>query len=393
MVLPIPAEARTASDPDFGVYLHIPFCVSKCAYCAFSSGPASRGLISAYQDAVHCEIDAHAHSGAYAGRTARTLYFGGGTPSLAAPSEIAGLIDHCRRAFALASDAEITLEANPETVSYDRLRGFLDAGVTRISLGVQSFDQRELTALRRAHSSVRVARAWEAARRAGCANLSLDLIYGIPDQTPETWTATVDAALALEPDHLSAYALTPEAGTAFGLAVEEGRAALPSDDEVDTLEAVLHDRLDAAGFYRYEISNYARPGHACRHNLLYWSGDDWLGLGASAHSHVDGRRWWNHFGADDYIQAGQHGRWTAGRERLTPERRLAEALAFGIRMIGGIDGDRLRARFAVDPWERYAQPLDGLIAMGLVEPRRPLIRLTPQGLDLADMIAAEFLST
>ena len=126
MVLPVPAEARTASDPDFGVYLHIPFCVSKCAYCAFSSGPASRGLVSAYRDAVHREIDAHAHGGAYAGRTARTLYFGGGTPSLAAPSEIAGLIDHCRRAFALASDAEITLEANPETVSYDRLRGFLD---------------------------------------------------------------------------------------------------------------------------------------------------------------------------------------------------------------------------------------------------------------------------
>jgi oxygen-independent coproporphyrinogen-3 oxidase len=393
MVLPIPAEARTASDPDFGVYLHIPFCVSKCAYCAFSSGPASRGLVSAYQDAVHCEIDAHAHGGAYAGRTARTLYFGGGTPSLAAPSEIAGLIDHCRQAFALASDAEITLEANPETVSYDRLRGFLDAGVTRISLGVQSFDPRELTVLRRAHSSERVARAWEAARRAGCANLSLDLIYGIPDQTPETWTATVDAALALEPDHLSAYALTPEAGTAFGLAVEEGRAALPSDDEVDTLEAVLHDRLDAAGFYRYEISNYARPGRACRHNLLYWSGDDWLGLGASAHSHVDGRRWWNHFDADDYVREGEDGRWTAGREQLTPERCLAEALAFGIRMIGGIDGDRLRARFAVDPWERYAQPLDRLIAMGLVEPRRPLIRLTPRGLDLADMIAAEFLST
>jgi oxygen-independent coproporphyrinogen-3 oxidase len=391
MVLPIPAEARTASDPDFGVYLHIPFCVSKCAYCAFSSGPASRGLVSAYQDAVHCEIDARAHSGAYVGRTARTLYFGGGTPSLAAPSEIAGLIDHCRRAFALASDAEITLEANPETVSYDRLRGFLNAGVTRISLGVQSFDPHELTALRRAHSSERVARAWEAARRAGCANLSLDLIYGIPDQTPETWTATVDAALALEPDHLSAYALTPEAGTAFGLAVEERRAALPSDDEVDTLETVLHDRLDAAGFSRYEISNYARPGRACRHNLLYWSGDDWLGLGASAHSHVAGRRWWNHFDADDYVREGKDGRWTAGRERLTPERHLAEALAFGIRMIGGIDGDRLRARFAVDPWERYAQPLDRLIAMGLVEPRRPLIRLTPRGLDLADMIAEEFL--
>jgi oxygen-independent coproporphyrinogen-3 oxidase len=162
----------------------------------------------------------------YAGRTARTLY-SAAEPLARHTSEIAGLIDHCRRAFALASDAEITLEESGDGFVRPAPR-LLDAGVTRISLGVQSFDPRELTALRRAHSSERVARAWEAARRAGCANLSLDLIYGIPDQTPETWTATVDAALALEPDHLSAYALTPEAGTAFGLAVEEGarRAAV-----------------------------------------------------------------------------------------------------------------------------------------------------------------------
>ncbi|MBI3606386.1 MAG: coproporphyrinogen III oxidase family protein [Nitrospirae bacterium] len=404
-----PAQPALSEQP-FGVYIHIPFCVSKCSYCAFSSLSGAHHLMPSYLDGVHREIDAYARRELFAGRTASTLFFGGGTPSLAPPGAISALIAHCRRVFSLTSDAEITLEANPETVSYDRLRAFIDGGITRISLGVQSLDPHELVSLHRAHTADRAVRVFEQARRAGCANLNVDLIYGIPGQSAETWNDTVAAALALNPNHLSAYALTPETGTPFGTAIEDGRTSLPQDEDIEILEKILHDALRAGGFGRYEISNYARlgaahrmpepddarfvppvrPDFACRHNVLYWSCDDWLGVGASAHSHLDGHRWWNHFDPLDYLKAGQSEAWAAGQDSLDPPRRLAEALAFGVRMIEGVDGEKWHARLGLDLWERYGPTIERLIAMGLIEARRPVLRLTTQGLALADTVGAAF---
>ena len=411
----MPPFSRTTVQPTlaerpFGVYIHIPFCVSKCSYCAFSALSGAHGLMASYVEGVHREIEAYNRRGVFAGRTASTLYFGGGTPSLAAPAAIRALIAHCRLAFSLASDAEITLETNPETVSYDRLRAFLDAGVTRISLGVQSLDPHELVNLRRAHTADRVVRVFEQARQAGCTNLNVDLIYGIPGQSHDTWRNTLTGALALHPDHLSAYALTPETGTPFGTAIEDGRTWLPPDEDIETLETILHDALRAKGFGRYEISNYARvgaphrmlkpddarvtpparPDFACRHNVLYWSCDDWLGIGASAHSHRDGQRWWNHFDPIDYLREGQSDGWAAGQESLDRTHQMAEALAFGVRMIEGVDGERLHARIGLDPWEQYGQTIERLIATGLIEAGRPMLRLTTRGLALADTVGAAF---
>ena len=374
----------------FGIYLHIPFCVSKCSYCAFSSIRATHGLLEEYLEAVHEELDAYAESGAFAGRIADTVYFGGGTPSLASPDQIATLIGHIRRAFPLAERTEITLEANPETVSYDKFRGFVEAGITRISLGVQSLQAHVLRALRRAHTPQRVFQAYDDARRAGCGNLNLDLIYGIPGQSRSDWAVTLETVFRMGPDHLSAYALTPEPGTVLGTEVVEERVALPDDEEIRAQERLLQAALERNGFHRYEISNYARPGTACRHNRHYWSGDDWLGLGASAHSHLAGHRWWNWFDPIRYLTASRDRAWVEAHESLRPEQRMAEGLAFGLRMVDGVDTEILRERTGVDPWDRYGAVIGRLIEFGLATHAGGSVRLTEFGLAHADTVAASF---
>jgi len=301
---PRPSPISTA----LGIYIHIPFCVSKCSYCAFSSVTDRPSILQEYLGAVHREIDVYARSGVVTGRKASTIYFGGGTPSLVTPDGIAALIDHCDLAFGLDPEVEITLEANPETVSTEKLGGYRKAGVTRLSFGVQSFDERVLKDLGRVHTPARVRRAYDQARLAGHTNINLDLIYGLPHQTLEQWRRTVQIALELGPEHLSAYALTPEEGTPVGADVRDGVLVLPPDERVDADEALLHDALQTRGYVRYEISNYARDGFACRHNVGYWHSADWLGFGAAAHGHLGPRRWGNAFGLAAYLEGSQTNR-------------------------------------------------------------------------------------
>ncbi|MEO5656329.1 MAG: radical SAM family heme chaperone HemW [Nitrospiria bacterium] len=379
------------SPADLGVYVHIPFCLSKCSYCAFSSVQSERNLMSRYLDDVEREIDWHMQRGTCEGRRARSLYFGGGTPSLTPPARLARLIARCRTAWGLAEDAEITLEVNPETASLGAFRAWGEAGVNRISLGVQSLDSDELLDLRRPHTPRRVIEACEQARRARCPNLSVDLIYGIPGQPSERWRATVRGILSLGPDHLSAYALTPEPGTPFGAAVEEGRVLLPPDDLILEQEQILEEEITAAGLRRYEISNYARPGYECRHNLLYWRGDDWLGLGASAHSRIGERRWWNRFDPTEYLDHSPE-EWMAGEERLDARQRMGEALAVGVRLIGGVDRHRITRLLGIDPWTSHRAALNSLSRAGLLEPDLDVVRLTPQGLMFADHVGETLVS-
>lgn len=342
--------------------------------------------MSRYIDEVEREIDWHLRRGTCEGRTAHSLYFGGGTPSLTPPARLARLIEDCRTSWGLAEDAEVTLEVNPETSSLGALRAWMDAGINRISLGVQSLDPDELADLRRPHTPRRVIEACEQARRAGCRNLSVDIIYGIPGQPNERWRATVRGILALGPDHLSAYALTPEPGTPFGMAVEEGRVLLPADDTILEQEQILEDELTAAGLRRYEISNYARPGYECRHNLLYWRGDDWLGLGASAHSRIGDRRWWNRFDPTEYLNRDASETRMAGEERLDPRQRMGEALAVGVRLIDGVDRHRLTRLLGIDPWNSHRTVLESLSRAGLLEPGLDVVRLTPHGRRFADRV-------
>jgi oxygen-independent coproporphyrinogen-3 oxidase len=343
------------------------------------------GLVEPYVRALHDEIESVAWIGA--ARTVQSVYFGGGTPSLLPPNALKSLLQHCGRAFDIACDAEITLEANPETVTEPRIRSYLEAGVNRISMGVQSLNSAELVGLGRPHTAERAMGAFHTIRRSGCSNINLDLLYGLPGQTVLGWRDTVARALELGPDHMSAYALTPEPGTPIGAAVADGSLALANHDVIDGQERVLQDAIERAGLHRYEVSNYAKPDHECRHNLLYWRCEDWIGVGASAHSHVSGHRWWNRFGPEEYIRSAGSGAVVAGHEALTRDERINEALAFGLRTVEGVSRARFKARFDADPWTAKTSALAHLVDQGLLVQDDGIIRPTTIGLAFADFVA------
>jgi oxygen-independent coproporphyrinogen-3 oxidase len=319
-----------------GLYLHIPFCSSICSYCNFNRGLFDGDLKTRYVAALEKEI-----LDAGDGRAADTIFFGGGTPSLLDPPEIARLIGACRSAYDVAPDAEITLETNPETATLERLEAFRAAGVNRISFGVQSFDDAELARLGRIHSAERAAEAVRDARRAGFANLSFDLMFWLPGQSLASWLQTIEQAIALAPDHLSLYLLElyPNAPLKETMARQAWSQA-PDDEAADMYLAAL-ERLDADGLAQYEISNVARSGRWSRHNVKYWQGGHWRGFGCGAHSTVDAVRWHNVAATTEYVAA------VAAGHDVARERR---ALSRGGSGLGGA-----LYRLAVDVGNRHAE--------------------------------------
>ncbi|MEO8457429.1 MAG: radical SAM family heme chaperone HemW, partial [Chloroflexota bacterium] len=266
------------------VYIHVPFCSLKCSYCDFNSYANLEQLVPEYVRAMQSEM--RIWSPALAGRPVPTVFFGGGTPSLLPLEHLTSIIGTLRETFALDPDAEITLEANPGTISLEFLRGLIELGVNRLSFGVQSFDDDELVALDRIHTSDEVRQGYAWAREAGFKRVNLDLIYGLTGQTLERWQSNVEQALALAPEHLSLYALTVEEGTKLAYDIDHGRAPEPDADLQADMWDWSRERLAAAGYEHYEISNWARPSEECRHNVVYWRNGNWLGLGPGAHSHL-----------------------------------------------------------------------------------------------------------
>jgi oxygen-independent coproporphyrinogen-3 oxidase len=279
-------------DP-LSLYLHIPFCRHRCAYCDFNTYTTVNELQAAYVDALAQEIRQVGRLADEAGqvRPLRTVFFGGGTPSLLDTQEVAGLINSAREMFGLLEGAEVTLEANPETVDLAYLEGLRRAGVNRLSFGVQSADQTELALLERIHDFATVERVIAQSRQAGFTNLSVDLIYGLPDQGLDTWERSLRAVLALDTPHISLYCLTIEAGTPMERWLHNGRISTPDPDRAAEQYELACELLAAAGYEQYEISNWARPGYECRHNLAYWRDDEYLGLGAGAHGKAAGYRY------------------------------------------------------------------------------------------------------
>lgn len=270
------------------LYVHIPFCTAKCTYCDFNSYSGQDSLMKPYAETVATE--ARLWSPHIAGREVSTVFFGGGTPSLLPLEHMRTIVSELRRAFDIAADAEVSLEANPGTVDQAHLRGLRDLGFNRISFGVQSFHDAELLDMERIHSGDDAQQAYAWARAAGFDNVNLDLIFGLIGQTMGQWQENVERALGLGPEHLSLYALTLEEGTPLTRDVGRGRKLGPDMDLQADMYEWSRDRLAAAGYHHYEISNWARAGRECRHNLAYWRNQDWLGLGAGAHSHLFGRR-------------------------------------------------------------------------------------------------------
>jgi oxygen-independent coproporphyrinogen-3 oxidase len=378
-----------------GLYLHIPFCSAICSYCNFNRGLLDPQLKTRYVAALEQEIRRAATAidplrGAEP-PAADTIFFGGGTPSLLEPAEVARLIGACRDTFALAADAEITLETNPETVTPERLEGFLAAGVNRISFGVQSFDDEELRRLSRIHSAARAREAIRLARSAGFRNLSFDLMLWLPGQSFASWLRTVDEAIALAPDHLSLYLLElyPNAPLKEAMAREPWSQA-PDDEAADMYLAGL-DRLDGAGFEQYEISNVARPGSASRHNLKYWQSGQWWGFGCGAHSTVAARRWHNVSGIEDYVdRIGASAAVMTDHRPLSDDDRRSEALFTGLRLSAGIDRGDFASRFGMDPWVSYRAELDPFVQAGLVWERDGRVGLSRQGMLVANEILVTF---
>ena len=369
-----------------GLYLHIPFCSSICNYCNFNRGLFDGELKNRYVAALEREISAAGRSEAV-----DTIFFGGGTPSLLDPGEIELLIAACRNSFTIARDAEVTLETNPETSTRERMSGFRAAGVNRVSFGVQSFRDVELTRLGRIHSAERAQGAVIEARAAGFANVSLDLMMWLPQQTRADWSESVDALIQVSPEHASLYLLElyPNAPLKEDMA-RAGWSLAPDDDAAEMYLWSL-DRLDGAGYRQYEISNVARPGFESRHNLKYWEDGEWLGLGCGAHSTRDGVRWKNVSSAEEYISRLQNGQSVAVEQRvLSRESRLEEALFTGLRLSAGLDLDAVGSKYETDIWARYGDALQPSLAAGLAVRDGTRLRLSRNGMLLANEILSVF---
>ncbi len=390
-------EALTAlGQRPFGVYLHVPFCALRCGYCDFNTYTATElgtgagaTSIGTFADTALLELDlAVAVLGPSAPRV-DTVFVGGGTPTLLPPADLGRLLAGVRERWGLTEGAEVTTEANPDSVTPAGLTMLAEAGFTRVSLGMQSAVGHVLRVLDRTHDPENVARAVTAARRAGL-QVSLDLIYGTPGESLEDWRRSLDAAIALEPDHVSAYALVVEPGTRLAARVRRGEVPAPLDDDEAEKYEMAEERLAAAGYGWYEVSNWAREDSArCRHNLGYWAGGSWWGAGPGAHSHVGGVRWWNVRHPSEYaarLAAG--GSPAAGRETLTASQVLDERVLLAVRLVEGLP-------LAVLPPAGRGS-VAGLIADGLVDGPAAIARdravLTVRGRLLADTVVRRLLA-
>jgi oxygen-independent coproporphyrinogen III oxidase len=376
------------------LYIHFPFCVRKCLYCDFNSLAGSSVAPKGYVAALVREQELRAAT-VDGPVTAPTLYFGGGTPSLMAPELVKLVIDGARRLYGLSPDAEVTMEANPGTVDCEKLAGYRSAGVNRLSLGVQSFDDAMLARLGRVHSARQAVEAVTAAREAGFANIGIDLIHGLPGQSVAMWRDDLQRAVELAPEHVSAYGLAVEEGTPFHELAGAGRLDLPDEEDALKMLEMTAEVLGEAGYEQYEISNFARPGCRSRHNQVYWRRGAYLGFGAGAHSFLRdgwGRRWHNPDHPAAYLQAMKHGLLQV-EEPITLSRRdaMAEFMFLGLRLLEGVELTAFQREFGEAVTDVYSREVAQLQEMNLLELAGDRLRLTRAGLPLANQVFQRFL--
>lgn len=370
------------------LYIHIPFCLSKCHYCSFSSWAGMDSLHSRYVTALLRELEQTAATTSTAPLT--SVFIGGGTPTILTGAALADIVKLCRELFGFASDAEISIEANPGTVDLEKLTLIRASGINRLSLGVQSFHDAELQRLGRPHSADDAACARRLARMAGFDNINLDLMYGLPGQSPQSWQESLEQAFALAPTHLSLYELSVEEGTPFQTQLHEGRLALPEEEELSVMDEITANLCRQAGFIHYEISNYARPGCQCRHNINYWENGPYLGLGAAAVSCIDGRRQQRISEPLRYCELIEGEKPVVGEEEwLEPEASFRETVIMGLRMTQGVSRERLRQRYNMDIETCYGPTLTRLMNQGLLELSATTLRLTSTGRRFANQVMAE----
>ena len=388
-------------DMKLGVYVQVPFCQTKCTYCNFHTGVVSSARFAPYVEVVCGEIreyrKLYVASGielprSFEDAVVDTVYIGGGTPSLLEARNLHRVMDAVRETFT-AELAEVTLEADPETIEAEKAAAWVFAGINRVSLGAQSFADKELVAAGRVHRRADIARAVGILRDAGIANISVDLIAGLPYQTRESWGESLRELVALRPEHVSVYLLEIDEGSRLGLEVLKGGAkysagALPSDDEMAEFYETAQEFLARAGYHHYEISNWAKPGCESRHNLKYWRREAYLGFGAGAHSFSGTQRWANAHDAAAYVGALQGGRLPVEQlEKVTAEQALEEELFLGLRQLDGIDVSRIERDYGVALAARF----DPLATAGLIEREGSVVRLAPGRLSISNEVFVELM--
>ena len=386
---------------DLGLYVHIPFCARKCVYCDFNTYAGLEALHDRTVEALCDEIRIRGRQTNRPGLV--SVFLGGGTPTLLEPDRLGQLLNAIKSSFNLAPDCEITCEANPNSADRQRFQTLAAGGVNRVSIGAQSFDQAELELLGRWHDAAAIGKAVAAARQAGIDNVSLDLIYGLPSQSPERFQRSLAHALELRPDHLSLYALTVERGTPLARMVRDAEVPEPDDDAAADMYLAAIEACRTAGFTHYEVANWSRTPerHASRHNRLYWRNQSWLGIGPGAHSHrraARGRtgtslRWWNLKAVPAYVRCLRDGTSpVAGREQVGPKLSQAESLMLGLRLLEeGVADATFRREHGMGLWERFGSVLEHLMAKGLLRFESERILLTHRGLLFHNRVAEALL--
>lgn len=364
-----------------GIYLHIPFCKSKCAYCNFFSVVSEKQRVD-FLDALKNE--AVERKGYLGGEDVRTIYFGGGTPSLLKPSEIAGILEVLYKNFKIIDNPEITLEANPDTVSKESLSELKSLGINRLSVGIQSFFDDDLQYLSRKHDSRHARQVLDWAQEVGFQEVTMDLIYGIPTLTDDKWRQNLEIFFTTGINHLSAYALTVEEKTALGQRINNGAAAPVDEDAVVRQYKILVELAENQDFEHYEISNFARPGHYSKHNCIYWKGEKYLGLGPSAHSFDGVSRQWNVASVKDYCDD-----YSFEKEELTIDDRYNEYIMTSLRTMWGVDVNHIRENFGIECSERFEKEIKRYIAGEKIYQKGSKYILNDDGMLFADGIAAE----
>lgn len=375
-----------------GIYIHLPFCRSKCYYCDFNSYPHKDSLIPAYFKAVEMELDSYGIK--LKNYLINTIFIGGGTPSYVDEKFIIQLLNACRRNFNISSNAEITIESNPGTLCRDKLKAYRQSGINRLSIGLQAWQDRLLKKIGRTHTLEDYINNFSLAREEGFDNINTDLIFAIPGQTLEEWCETLENVAAMGADHISCYSLQIEEGTVFGRMFSEGDLTPVEDEQDREMYYKAKEILGNAGYKHYEISNFAKPGYQCKHNLIYWQTCQYLGVGAGAHSYINGKRFNNVCSPEEYINLVQIGKSTVENViNIDREEAMSEYMFLGLRLIDGISGKDFEETFRVGLWEVFGVQLENLFHKGLIviDPdREDNVRLSEKGLDLANQVFMEF---
>jgi oxygen-independent coproporphyrinogen III oxidase len=382
------AKRRNFMSQDIALYIHFPFCRRRCSYCSFVSYQGRESDIPDYVNALEKELALRTD-----GQKVHSIYFGGGTPSLLYPEQIHDILHTIHSLFAVDEASEVTLEANPGTVDEIYLTAIRKAGINRLSLGVQSLDDGELALLGRIHTASEARDAVRFARNARFTNLSLDLIYGLPGQTLKSWHRTLGEVIDLNPEHISLYPLTLEDDSPMRMAIERGEVSPIDPDLTADQYELAQDTLEEHGYNHYEISNWAKEGYECRHNLVYWHNLPYLGVGVAAHSYVDGHRLANTTDLDSYLNAFSRNlspAWALDEE-VGPELQLSETVILGLRLSEGIGLDDIKRRFDIDLLRHYEQQVGETAALGLLEYSGQGVRLTRRGRLLGNEVFWRFL--